>query len=146
MTDCDTLSLSLSLRLSLHIEQCIDSYRTYQQSEYDKQCQLQSLQKRQRDDDDYDSDDDDEDEDEDSPMSGGPAAAPSEPMDPRKIQIVEQVFAFCFRTGDFKHAIGIAIECRRLDRVEDAIKLSGSHILSLSLSLSLCECEFAFGA
>ena len=46
-------------------------------------------------------------------------------IDPRKIKIVEQVFEYCYQTSDFKQAIGIAIECRRLDRVEEAIKLAG---------------------
>ena len=46
-------------------------------------------------------------------------------IDPRKVNIVEQVFEYCYQTGDFKQAIGIAIECRRLDRVQKAIELSG---------------------
>jgi len=104
-------------------EQCIDSYRTFQQSEYNKRVQRQSQHKKEESDDDDDDDDDGDGDDGDEEEAASPA--PSEAMDPRKIQIVEKVFDFCLRSGALKHAIGIAIECRRLDRVEDAIRMSG---------------------
>ncbi len=48
-----------------------------------------------------------------------------ETINPRKVKIVEQVFEYCYQPGDFKHAIVTAIECRRIDRVKQAIQLSG---------------------
>ncbi len=43
------------------------------------------------------------------------------------IKIVEQVFEYCYQTADFKHTIGIVIEYRRIDRVKQAIQLSGIY-------------------
>ncbi len=43
-----------------------------------------------------------------------------EAIDPRKVKIVEQVFEYYYQMGEFKHAIGIAIECRRIDRVKQS--------------------------
>jgi len=116
-------------------EQCIDSYRAHQQSEYARTKEAAVDTK----DADADSDSDDE-SDEDTDLANATVAPAAEPMDPRKVNIVEQVFEFCFQTGDFQHAIGIAIECRRLDRVEDAIKLSGdARSAMLSHCFTLCE-------
>jgi len=117
-------------------EQCIDSYRSFQQAEYarTKEAAIDS-----KTDSDNDSDED-SDADDDLAQSADASAAPAEPMDPRKVNIVEQVFEFCFQTGDFQHAIGIAIECRRLDRVEDAIKLSGDARSEMLMHcFTLCE-------
>lgn len=38
--------------------------------------------------------------------------------------IVERMFRKCYETEDYKPAIGIAIEARRLDVVEEGIKLA----------------------
>lgn len=59
-------------------------------------------------------------------------AAPAEesslrPIDPRLQDIVERLFRRCFDEGDYKPAIGIAIEARRLDVVEEGIKLAGER-------------------
>lgn len=48
-------------------------------------------------------------------------------IDPRLQQIVEQMFRKCYREADYKPAIGIAIEARRLDVVEEGINLAGQR-------------------
>ena len=47
-----------------------------------------------------------------------------EQIDPRLEDIVERLFRKCFETEDYRPAIGIAIEARRLDVVEEGIKLA----------------------
>jgi 26S proteasome regulatory subunit N2 len=47
------------------------------------------------------------------------------PIDPRLQDIVERMFRKCYDEEDYRPAIGIAIEARRLDVVEDGIKLAG---------------------
>lgn len=49
---------------------------------------------------------------------------PLEKVDPRLQDIVERMFRKCYETEDYKPAIGIAIEARRLDVVEEGIKLA----------------------
>ena len=44
--------------------------------------------------------------------------------DPRLQDIVERMFRKCYETEDYKPAIGIAIEARRLDVVEEGINLA----------------------
>ena len=56
-------------------------------------------------------------------------------MDNRLIEIVERMLNYCFVTGQYKNAIGIACECRRLDFVEKAIRQSGMFFLYLILCL-----------
>jgi len=45
-------------------------------------------------------------------------------IDPRQESIVNQMFARCFRDGQFRQAMGIAIETRRMDVFVDSIKQS----------------------
>ena len=47
------------------------------------------------------------------------------PVDPRLQDIVERLFRSCYQNEDYKPAIGIAIEARRLDVVEEGITLAG---------------------
>lgn len=47
-----------------------------------------------------------------------------EEIDPRQESIVNQMFARCFRDGQFRQAMGIAIETRRMDIFVDSIKQS----------------------
>merc|ERR1712129_177613 len=84
-------------------------------------------------------DDDSDDDDQDDDMQQSQAQVPLNEIDPRKIKIVEQVFDFCHQTGDFKHAIGIAIECRRIDQVKQAIELSDNKSEMLLHCFNLCE-------
>lgn len=82
--------------------------------------------KPKKDDDESDSDSEEEDVNMDNNLN---IDSQQNKIDPRKVRIVEQVFEYCYQTGDFKQAIGIAIECRRLDRVKQAIELSGIYQL-----------------
>jgi 26S proteasome regulatory subunit N2 len=45
-------------------------------------------------------------------------------MDPRLQDIVNRMFGKCYEEADYKPAIGIAIESRRLDVVEEGIRLA----------------------
>eukprot|EP00741_Cyanophora_paradoxa_P005709 tig00000903_g5533.t1 len=61
------------------------------------------------------------------------------PIDARLENIVERMFERCFREGEYKQAIGIALEARRLDKVEAAIKASNDvpALLSYAFDLTL---------
>ena len=48
-------------------------------------------------------------------------------IDPRLEDIVERLFRKCFETEDYRPAIGIAIEARRLDVVEEGIKIASER-------------------
>ena len=48
-------------------------------------------------------------------------------LDPRLEKIVERMFTNCYTTKNFKRAIGIALEAKRLDKVREAIKLSAPN-------------------
>jgi len=58
--------------------------------------------------------------------STGPNAATNPPpkSDPRLQEVVERMFRTCYDKGDYKPAIGIAIESHRLDVVEEGIRLA----------------------
>lgn len=51
----------------------------------------------------------------------------AEKIDPRLEDVVERLFRKCFETEDYRPAIGIAIEARRLDVVEEGIKLASAR-------------------
>jgi 26S proteasome regulatory subunit N2 len=46
-------------------------------------------------------------------------------IDPRLQDIVERMFDRCFADGEYKQALGIAIESRRLDKIKESIVKSG---------------------
>ena len=46
-------------------------------------------------------------------------------VDARLESIVERMFDVCYARGQFREAIGIALEAQRLDKVEHAIRISG---------------------
>ena len=60
------------------------------------------------------------------------------PIDPRLERVVDRMFQRCFTDHEYKQAIGIALETRRMDILQRAITESVSLSTSLSLSLSLC--------
>lgn len=60
-------------------------------------------------------------------------------IDNRLIEIVERMQEYCYVKGDFKHALGIAIECRRLDDVEKTIVTSNNRREMLDHCFKLCE-------
>lgn len=50
-----------------------------------------------------------------------------EKIDPRLVDVVERLFRKCFETEDYRPAIGIAIEARRLDVVAEGIRLASER-------------------
>ncbi|KAH3746114.1 proteasome regulatory particle base subunit [Pelomyxa schiedti] len=60
-------------------------------------------------------------------------------IDDRLVSVVEKVFQRCLKQRDFKLAIGIALDSRRLDTVEEAIKLSEGHMLNYCRKLALAD-------
>lgn len=50
-----------------------------------------------------------------------------EVIDPRLEDVVERLFRKCFETEDYRPAIGTAIEARRLDVVEEGIRLASER-------------------
>merc|ERR1712166_961349 len=53
-------------------------------------------------------------------------------LNERLLDIVNRMFDNCFALGNYKQAVGIGLEARNLDRVEQAIRLSGSVAPMLS--------------
>lgn len=60
-------------------------------------------------------------------------------IDPRLKEIVESMFERCFGDGQYKHALGIALESRRLDIIQKSIKTSGDAPLLLEYCFGLCQ-------
>ncbi|KAH8555091.1 armadillo-type protein [Umbelopsis sp. PMI_123] len=62
----------------------------------------------------------------------------SEDIDPRLQNIVERMFQRCIDDGEYKQAIGIALESKRLDVVEDVISKGNPHeLLSFVIEVSM---------
>jgi 26S proteasome regulatory subunit N2 len=53
---------------------------------------------------------------------------PGNDVDPKLAAVIDRMFDRCFKDKKFKHVIGIALECRRLDKVREAIELSGAEM------------------
>jgi 26S proteasome regulatory subunit N2 len=47
------------------------------------------------------------------------------------------MFERCFQDGEYRHAIGVALEARRLDKVEQAIRQSGDMVSLLSYTFKV---------
>ncbi|CAO3669707.1 unnamed protein product [Umbelopsis vinacea] len=59
-------------------------------------------------------------------------------IDPRLQNIVERMFQRCIDDGEYKQAIGIALESKRLDVVEDVISKGNPHeLLSFVIEVSM---------
>jgi 26S proteasome regulatory subunit N2 len=58
-------------------------------------------------------------------------------IDPRMESIVNQKFEQCFSEGNFKQVIGVAISCRRIDTVQQAIEISNNTDLLLGYTFTL---------
>ncbi|KAG0345034.1 proteasome regulatory particle base subunit [Podila humilis] len=62
----------------------------------------------------------------------------AEPMDPRLKDVVEKMFDRCYKDEEYKQAVGIALESRRLDVVEHSIKAGGpANILPYIYDLTM---------
>ncbi|KAK9804632.1 hypothetical protein WJX73_001394 [Symbiochloris irregularis] len=59
--------------------------------------------------------------------------------DPRLIVIVERMFERCLRDGQFEQAVGVALETRRLDMLEKAIKAAPDTSGILKYALTVCQ-------
>lgn len=64
-------------------------------------------------------------------------------VDERLERIVGNMFDRCFKEGDFRPALGIAIESRRLDKVREAIKLSPDRPAMLAYAYRICMNQIA---
>lgn len=53
-----------------------------------------------------------------------PAGEAGPTIDPRLEAIVDRMFQRCFVDGEYTQAVGIALECRRLDRVRPLPRLA----------------------
>eukprot|EP01113_Clastostelium_recurvatum_P036086 TRINITY_DN509_c0_g1_i1.p1 TRINITY_DN509_c0_g1~~TRINITY_DN509_c0_g1_i1.p1 ORF type:complete len:961 (+),score=274.09 TRINITY_DN509_c0_g1_i1:139-3021(+) len=68
---------------------------------------------------------------------GGAQQAP-DAIDPRLERIVMGMFERCYQEGTFKLALGIALEARRLDKIEESIKRSGDVAGMLAYCQKAC--------
>uniref|UniRef100_H2Y5G7 26S proteasome non-ATPase regulatory subunit 1 n=1 Tax=Ciona savignyi TaxID=51511 RepID=H2Y5G7_CIOSA len=59
-------------------------------------------------------------------------------IDPRLEEIVNRMFENCLEAGQYKQAIGIAVETRRLDIFERAVKMTVKYKAILSYCTNLC--------
>lgn len=53
-------------------------------------------------------------------------------------KLVDSVFDRSYEMGEYKYALGIALESRRVDRIEEAIKRSGQVADMLSYCFKIC--------
>jgi len=60
-------------------------------------------------------------------------------IDPRLESIVMGMFDRCYQEGSFHHALGIAVEARLLDKVEETISKSGDVQNMLRYCIQLCS-------
>mmetsp|Transcript_19208 Transcript_19208/g.32733 ORF Transcript_19208/g.32733 Transcript_19208/m.32733 type:complete len:557 (+) Transcript_19208:3-1673(+) len=51
-----------------------------------------------------------------------------EKIDEKMEIVIDKMFQRCFNDKQYKQAIGVALEARRLDKVKEAIELSGEHM------------------
>ncbi|KAK9461244.1 armadillo-type protein [Lipomyces oligophaga] len=52
-----------------------------------------------------------------------------EPLDPTLVAVVDRMFSRCIEEGEYKHAIGVALETRRLDTIESCINHAYGTVL-----------------
>ena len=53
-------------------------------------------------------------------------------------KIVDAVFENSYLNGEYKYALGIAIETKRMDRLEETIKRSGQEAELLDYAFRVC--------
>ncbi|EQC29693.1 hypothetical protein SDRG_12693 [Saprolegnia diclina VS20] len=61
------------------------------------------------------------------------------PLDPRLQAIVEQMFDRCYASGTYKQALGVALEARRLDKVDESLRKSSDVSAMLSYCFEICR-------
>ncbi|KAJ1475052.1 armadillo-type protein, partial [Baffinella frigidus] len=67
------------------------------------------------------------------------AASDLDPIDARLEAIVESMFDRCFEEGNIKQAVGIALESRRLDKLEECINTSSDRASTLAYTLEASQ-------
>ena len=60
-------------------------------------------------------------------------------IDDRLVAVVERMFDRCFADGQYRQAIGVALETRRLDKLEEAITKSPDAADSLAYATKVCQ-------
>ncbi len=77
-----------------------------------------------------------------------PEAAAADPkafeVDPRQEGIVNRMFQRCFDEGEFKQALGIAVETNRMDMFKEAILQSGVSWKTLLRNVFLSRESYIF--
>ncbi|KAG7394239.1 proteasome regulatory particle base subunit [Phytophthora boehmeriae] len=60
-------------------------------------------------------------------------------LDPRLTQVVERMFERCYAAGEFRQAMGIALEARRLDQVKECLARSTDVSAALAYCFDICK-------
>lgn len=60
-------------------------------------------------------------------------------IDEKLVEVVERMFEWCLSEGQYFQAIGIALESKRLDKLEEAISRSNSVAECLTYSMKVCS-------
>uniref|UniRef100_A0A7S3VN96 26S proteasome non-ATPase regulatory subunit 1 homolog n=1 Tax=Dunaliella tertiolecta TaxID=3047 RepID=A0A7S3VN96_DUNTE len=60
-------------------------------------------------------------------------------IDPRLVSIVERMLERCCVHGQFEQAVGVALEARRLDKLEEIIQRSTDSLKTLKYALRCCQ-------
>ncbi|KAF4317223.1 hypothetical protein BBO99_00008231 [Phytophthora kernoviae] len=60
-------------------------------------------------------------------------------LDPRLTQVVERMFERCYSAGEFRQAMGIALEARRLDQVKECLARSTDVSAALAYCFDICK-------
>lgn len=60
-------------------------------------------------------------------------------LDPRLTEVVERMFKRCYESGEFKQALGIALETRRVDQVKECIARSPDVAAALAYCFEICK-------
>ncbi|CAM9742191.1 unnamed protein product, partial [Choristocarpus tenellus] len=63
----------------------------------------------------------------------------TKPVDPRMESIVERMFERCYADGEYTQAMGIALESRRLDKMEETIRQSTDKRGILAYTFDVCQ-------
>uniref|UniRef100_H3H6T6 26S proteasome non-ATPase regulatory subunit 1/RPN2 N-terminal domain-containing protein n=2 Tax=Phytophthora ramorum TaxID=164328 RepID=H3H6T6_PHYRM len=60
-------------------------------------------------------------------------------LDPRLTHVVERMFERCYAAGEFRQAMGIALETRRLDQVKECLARATDVSAALSYCFDICK-------
>lgn len=97
------------------IAKCIDEYVEQNSKQFDKANLLRDVETQ---------------KEEDVSESG---------VDPRLVAVVEKMLDKCIAEGHYQQAIGIALECRRLDKLKETVRASGNSPVLLTYCLRAAQ-------